>query len=336
MMRSPIFISGLAVLIAWVCPALTEPGLVVTTDPQSQPESVTVAPDGALILGSASKPVIYRAAKGATKAEVFIDASAEGPVTFLGVLADAATNTLWACQISRVPNSNDRRSVLRSFDLTTKAAKFRWALPGDVNLCNDFTIGPDKALYVSDTLGSRIFRVRPHAQDAELLIQDRTLDGIDGVTFLDGVLYANNVISNNLYRIPLDAEGKASAPVQIWPNRPIKGPDGMRAAHGKLFLAENKNGRASLVTIDGDQAMVTTLLDGLKQPTAIEPAGDTVWVGDRANDKAILMAVPRKAPDAIVNWQRATFTRAAPNDAAALALCIEANCCAKSNIVINI
>jgi sugar lactone lactonase YvrE len=146
---------------------------------------------------------------------------------------------------------------------------------------------------VSDTLGSRIFRVKPDAQEAELLIQDRTLDGIDGIAFLDGVLYANNVISNNLYRIPLDAEGKAGAPVQIWPNRPIKGPDGMRAAHGKLFLAENKNGRASMVTIDGDQATVTTLLDGLKQPTAIEPAGDTLWVGDRPNDRAVSIALPK-------------------------------------------
>jgi hypothetical protein len=290
--RSLSFVTVLGALFIWACPALAEPGLVVTTDPQSQPESVTVAPDGALILGSASKPVIYRAAKGATEAEVFIDASSEGAVTFLGVLADSATNTLWACQIMRVPNSKDRRSTLRSFDLTTKAPKFRWALPGDVNLCNDFTIGPDKALYVSDTLGSRIFRVKPGGEEAELLIQDRTLDGIDGITFLDGVLYANNVISNNLYRIPLDAEGKAGPPVQIWPNRPIKGPDGMRAAHGKLFLAENKNGRASMVTIDGDQANVTTLLDGLKQPTAIEPSGDTLWVGDRANDKAISIPLP--------------------------------------------
>ncbi len=293
MMRSLCFAIGLVTLLVWAPLALAEPGLVVTTDPQSQPESITVAPDGALILGSMSKPVIYRAAKGATKAEVFIDVSSEGPVSFLGVLANSGTNTLWACQIMRAPNGKDRRSILRSFDLTTGAPKFRWALPGEVNLCNDFTIGPDRALYVSDTLGSRIFRVKPDAQEAELLIQDRTLDGIDGITFLDGVLYANNVISNNLYRIPLDAEGKAGAPVQIWPNRPIKGPDGMRAAHGKLFLAENKNGRASMVTIDGDQATVTTLLDGLKQPTAIEPAGDTLWVGDRANDRAVSIALPK-------------------------------------------
>jgi hypothetical protein len=123
--RSLVFATGLAALFAWACPAWAEPGLVVTTDPQSQPESITVAPDGALILGSMSKPVIYRAAKGATKAEVFIDVSLEGPVSFLGVLADSRTNTLWACQIMRVPNSKDRRSILRSFDLTTRAPKFR-------------------------------------------------------------------------------------------------------------------------------------------------------------------------------------------------------------------
>jgi hypothetical protein len=34
--------------------AAAEPGLVVTTDPYSEPESVTVAPDGSLILGGAS------------------------------------------------------------------------------------------------------------------------------------------------------------------------------------------------------------------------------------------------------------------------------------------
>jgi hypothetical protein len=55
----------------------------------------------------------------------------------------------------------------------------------------------------------------------------------------------------------------------------------MRAALGKLFLAENKNGRASMVTINGDHATATTLLDGLTTPTAIEAAGDTLWVGDR-------------------------------------------------------
>src|SRR5260221_12832610 len=132
---------------------------------------------------------------------------------------------------------NNRHYTLRIFDLATGAAKIRWALRGEINLCKDFTLGPDHALYVSDTFASRIYRLRPGAQEGELLIEDRTLDGIDGIAFLDGVLYVNNVISNNLYRIPLDGSGKPGAPDQIWPNPTIKGPDGMRAAQGKRFLA---------------------------------------------------------------------------------------------------
>jgi sugar lactone lactonase YvrE len=267
-----------------------EPKLIVTTDPQSQPESITVGPDGSLFLGSLTKPVIYRAEKGSSQAKVFADVAADGQVGFLGVLADAPNNTLWACEIMGA--GKNRHSILRSFDMTSASPKFRWPLAGDINLCNDFVIGPDKALYVSDTLGSRIFRLKPGASEPELLIEDRTLDGIDGITFLDGELYVNNVISNNLYRVPLDQAGKAGAPVQIWPDRPIKGPDGMRAHNGKLYLAENKNGRASVITVKGDQASVVTVLDGLTQPTAIEPAGDTLWVGDRAKDKAIAIPMP--------------------------------------------
>jgi streptogramin lyase len=285
-------IVALATLLATSAAPAAETKRVVTTEPKSQPESFTVAPDGSLIIGSASKPVIYRAEKGATDAKVFIDVSAaEGNVSFLGMLADGATNTLWACQI--IGTGKNRHSILRSFDLTSATPKFRWPLPGEINLCNDFVIGPDKALYVSDTFGSRIFRLKPGATEPELLIEDRTLDGIDGITFLGSELYVNNVISNNLYRIPLDAAGKAGAPVQIWPDRPIKGPDGMRAANGKLYLAENKNGRASMITVTGDQATVVPILEGLTQSTAIEPAGDTLWVGDRATDKAIAIPMPK-------------------------------------------
>jgi hypothetical protein len=287
-MRLSVF--SLATLLVCSVVQAAEPKLVVATDPQSQPESVTQAPDGSLFLSSASKPVIYRAAKGASQAQSFIDESNEKNASFLGVLADGSTNTLWACEI--IGTGKDRHSILRSFDLNSAAPKFRWPLPGQINLCNDFVIGPDHALYISDTFGSRIFRLRPDASEPELLIEDRTLDGIDGITFLDGELYVNNVISNNLYRIPLDQAGKAGAPVQIWPDRPIKGPDGMRAYKGKLYLAENRNGRASMITVNGDQATVVTILDGLTQPTAIEPAGDTLWIGDRGKDKAVAVPMP--------------------------------------------
>ena len=77
---------------------------------------------------------------------------------------------------------------------------------------------------------------------------------IDGITFLDGTLYVNNVFSNNLYRIPVDAAGKAGQPVDIWMDQPVKGPDGMRAANGKLLVAENGSGKISGITVNGRRA----------------------------------------------------------------------------------
>jgi hypothetical protein len=64
--------------------------------------------------------------------------------------------------------------------------------------------------------------------------QSTTRTSIDRITFLNGTLYLNNVFSNNLYRIPVDTGGKAGQLVDIWMDQPVKGPDGMRAANGKL------------------------------------------------------------------------------------------------------
>ena len=67
--------------------------------------------------------------------------------------------------------------------------------------------------------------------------------GIDGLTFLNGVLYYNSVFFNNLYRVPVDAQGKAGTPVQIWMDAPVKGIDGMRVANGKTALNNNAKKR---------------------------------------------------------------------------------------------
>jgi hypothetical protein len=55
----------------------------------------------------------------------------------------------------------------------------------------------------------------------------------------------NNVISSKLYRIPVDAAGKAGPPVEIETDHSVKRPDGMRAANGRLLLAENGSGKIS-------------------------------------------------------------------------------------------
>lgn len=269
---------------------------ILIVDAKSQPESLSVATGGTLFVGSASTPFIYKVRPGSTTPEKFVDASAEPAGTFFfGMLADVPANTLWACQLSPVAGSTpvQRHTALRAFDLSTGAQKLRWDLPGENSTCNDFSIGPDKALYITDTANGKIFRLPVGASTADLYLEHRTLMGVDGITFLNGTMYVNNVIFNKLYRIPVDAAGKPGQPVDIWMDQPVKGPDGMRAANGKLLVAENGSGQIASITVHGDRASVTVLKEGLNTPTAVEPAGDMIWVAERGAGKAVSIPMPK-------------------------------------------
>jgi hypothetical protein len=269
---------------------------ILIQDDKSSPESLSVGPDGAVYAGSASSPYVYRVKKGDTTAERFVDASAEGPGTiFLGQLADAATGTLWTCQLTPAPGAapQPRHSSLRGFDLRTGTPKLRWDLPGASSTCNDFSIGADKALYITDTANAKIYRLAAGAQAAELFLDNRLLLGIDGIAFLGGALYVNSVSLNKLFRVPVDAAGKPGPLVDIWMDAPVKGPDGMRAGGGKLFVAENASGKVVAMTVTGDTAHVTTIKDGLKSPTGVEAVGDTLWFTERGTGKVWSVPIPR-------------------------------------------
>jgi sugar lactone lactonase YvrE len=266
----------------------------VATPAGAQPESLTVGPDGTVILGSASSPKIYRAKKGAATAEVWIDVSSEVPNgTFLGVLADAGSNTLWACQINNGTPADGRKSTLRGFDLKTGAAKSRWDLPSDTNLCNDMVVAPDKSLYVTDTFRGRIWNVKPGGTEASLVIDNvRVLFGVDGIDFLNGQLYVNTVFAGNLYRVNIGADGKGTL-TEIFMDKLVKNPDGMRYANGKLFVAENGGSKVHTLTIKGDTATVAVIKEGLKTPTAVQPFAGEVWIAERSGDKGSSVPMPK-------------------------------------------
>ena len=270
---------------------------ILIGDPKSSPESLTVGPGGALYVGSASTPFVYRVKAGSSSADKFVDAGAEGPGTFFfGMLADGTSNTLWTCQLTPAPDTRpvQRHTSLRGFDLDSGAAKMRWDLPGASTTCNDFAIGPDKALYITDTGNGKIYKLPAGASSATLFLEDAaSLRGIDGITFLNGTLYVNNVISSKLYRIPVAASGKAGPAVEIMLDQAIKGPDGMRAANGKLFVAENGSGRISAITVSGDKGTVTVVKEGLNTPTGVEPAGDMLWIAERGAGKAVSVPMPK-------------------------------------------
>jgi hypothetical protein len=72
----------------------------------------------------------------------------------------------------------------------------------------------------------------------------------------------------------------------------MRGPDGMRAAKGKLFVAANGTGTIVSLAIKGDRAHVTVLWDKLDTPTGVEPAGKTLWFTERGTGKVMSMPMP--------------------------------------------
>jgi hypothetical protein len=48
-----------------------------------------------------------------------------------------------------------------------------------------------------------------------------------------------------------------------------------------------------VITVHGDKASVKVIKEGLKTPTAVEPAGDTLWIAERGAGKAVSMPMPK-------------------------------------------
>src|SRR6185369_7342807 len=120
---------SIAAFIAVSAPAFAAEILI--KDAKSQPESLAAAPDGTLIVGSASTPYVYKIKPGSTTPEVFIDASAEPAGTFfLGQLVDGGT--VWSCLLTPVAGTTpaQRKTYLIGSDLSTGQRKLRWELPG--------------------------------------------------------------------------------------------------------------------------------------------------------------------------------------------------------------
>ena len=227
-------------------------------------ESMTSTADGALIFGSMSKAEIFRAAKGAATAEVWITPGTKGLQRILGVYADQRGNTLWAC-------SSGNPTALKTFDLASGAAKASYDFPGGTGTCNDIAIATDGTVYATDTSGNRIVRLPKGGAALELWSADPKLaGGIDGIAMgNDQTVYINTFFSGHLVRIAVAQDGKAGAVAELTLSQPITRPDGMRSVTQNTMLLVEGSGKLDRVTIQGDGAKIEVLKEGLEAPRAV-------------------------------------------------------------------
>jgi sugar lactone lactonase YvrE len=261
------------------------------------PESMHASADGTLYFSSFGGGRIWRAKPGETQASEFIKQGANGLSSALGVLADDKSNTLYVCSddtsaFGVVIPTGATPTALKLFDLTTGEPKDSIDLPpagllGQPPLCNDIVVAFDGTVYVTDSFGGHILRLKPGSRDFEIWAHDARWDvkgpQLDGIAILpDGAIYANIFEGDGLYRIALNNDGSAGAITKLQTSRPLYHSDGLRAfGPNKLIMVEGETkGLLDLITVSGDSAKIETLKDGFDGLVSLVQVGDTIYVMD--------------------------------------------------------
>ena len=277
------------------------------------PESVTSTRDGTLYFGSLGLDSVYRAAPSSVKASAWILPKTNGLQTVLGVFADEAAGTLWVCASATGGRGAPAvgETAVKAFSLKDASFKASYVFPGGGGICNDIAVAKDATVYVTDTTGARVLRLKKGAKALDVWAADAALLGaVDGIALLaDGAVYVNSVGQGTLLRIPVKADGSSGPIVKLETSQKLTSPDGMRSVGSKTLLLVEGAGRLDEVTINGDKAEIKVLKDGMTGPTAVTLAGGMAYVSEARlnfrNDPKLVaqdpgpfraVGIPYKAP----------------------------------------
>lgn len=261
-------------------------GVINMTPARFFPEGTTVDKAGNFYMGSMYEGYIYKAAAGAKEAEPFIKAGENGLVSVLGLYADDATNTLWACS-SDAGNgklTGTAPVAVKAFDLQTGAAKGSYDFPGG-GFCNDLTVDAAGNVYASDSWSPRILRLPVGGTALEEWVKDPvfgvdqwSLNGLD-IDRSKNMMYIVNQAKGQLFSIPMNADGSAGAVTEIKTSKPLRRPDGLKVvAPDLLATAEGGSGGMAMVKVNGDTAEVTVVSEGLNDVATFALYKGSAWL----------------------------------------------------------
>lgn len=249
------------------------------------PEGIASTADGTLYVGSVGTGQIVRVTPCETEVETFVDIGTSTR-NVVGMIVDDAEGLLWVCDSDF---SFMTPPVLQAYDLASGDLVASHDF-GAVGFCNDIAIGPDGAVYATDSLAPRVVRVAPADRLLDTPVEDWVSDpefavgmgefGLNGIALADDTtLYAVNYQQGELYRIPIAGDGAAGPVTLLTLDVTLVTPDGLKAlAPDRLAVVEQGLGALSSLDIAGDAATVGTIADTLDAPTTFAAGELDAWV----------------------------------------------------------
>src|SRR5260221_774380 len=254
-------------------------------------ESITSTSDGALFVGRLGNGGIVRVNPRSSESTVIVRPGASGSRSILGVFADEASSTLWACSndlsaLGGPASGSDTESALKGFDLKTGVGKRSVTLPGSHAFCNDITVDGKGSVYVTDSANPTILKLSPGATTFEVFARDSAFSppqggvGLDGITFgSDGNLYVTTYPGGHLVRVEVK-DGRAGRVTTLSGTHHPEFPDALRALGDNSFLLIEGSGRLDRLVIQGEAFAVTAIHGGFATPTSVTRIGTTAWVSE--------------------------------------------------------
>jgi sugar lactone lactonase YvrE len=254
------------------------------------PESITSRSDGTLYVGRLGDGGIVRIKPHTHENAIFVRPGTLGSRSILGVFADEASNTLWACSndlsaLGAPAKGSDTGSALKAFDLRTGNGKRSVSLPGTHAFCNDIDVDAKGSIYVTDSANPTILKLFPRATTFEVFAQDSVFSapqnggaGLDGIAFgSDGNLYVTTYTAGELLRVEVK-DGTAGRVTKLSGNRHLQFPDALRKLGDNSFLLVEGAGTLDRVVVKDNGFAVTPIYGNFSTPTSVALIGTTAWV----------------------------------------------------------
>ena len=199
----------------------------------------------------------------------------------IGMKVDPAGRLLWVATTDAFWDTPKKQAELLAFDLATGRVAARRAHP-DATSFNDVAFAPNGDLFVTDSDGGAVYRLRSGGAAMERLTDKGAMAYPNGIAWLNGRLYVAQGVA--LRRV--DPATGEIVRVRGAPGFPGLGVDGLYAWEGALLTVQgfDYSGRVTRLELSPDGAAVTgaRLLEAAHPdfdvPTTAAPAGDRLYV----------------------------------------------------------